>query len=747
MVKIQDLNITLESLEKSETWDYGTYKLLSSDIKNFDARKPDGSIDLTIAQRILDTNVNKALMQVKRDLDKNRILSIFLWSNLTHTRFIEALPKVIEGQLSGMITDGNKEIKQGSSYEGSGVAVSSDISGFLTSGDRIYKYTEDVWYNYNLDKYEVEYDAATHSYSLIDTIDATVKTIEATVYLADDQLVGLANRLKNDSLFAALTKGERGAQGAQGVPGADLDISKVKEDQTIDIEQAELIDEDIFAKAADVIAKLTQEKNDRTIEVNNLKSEITTMKASLSTLTAKTNGGFKGNYHKSDIDTIPSSPKSEDFAYYKIADATDTPVLGTAVTFNAAKPWIKLVVVGGAWKVATPLEYLANQPFNNLTAAEVEAEIAKKATDLDNKIIAHESRIVFLESEITNIWDQINIIQSRLNTLEKVQVRTSAGVTLNLESMNGTSKETTLVAESYVDSLEADLEDVKKVSDDNVLEIKKVKELKVINSKDEIVNLDTMISDSGDTADDADARLVTEEYVDGLVTSIKTGGSVVSKEQIKIGTVDAVKDKILSFLELNEGRAYLDINAAAGAARDVMELSTTPSTVNFSPGSSIISALGVSSTFPVNRYVKDGDKVTVHDGSGNPHELTLRFGATGLASMTNNPSNPIHATVRGFFAFVARETIDGVLYLKLDGGKVNFSASTFGPPRDLEYTPYTKVSKAPPGKKERIELTTCGTNGADHYFYGVTKDGVIKNYVNQTLGDGVSEYKLVLEHS
>lgn len=220
MVKTQDLKLTLKYFEDSETWDYGEYKLLSSDIRNFGARKADNTIDLGVAQRILDVNAAKALGHIKKDLDTNRILTIFSWADLAGSRFIDALPIVMEAQLSGMITDGNKEIKRSSSYSGQGVDTQSDITGNLISGDRLYREAEDRWIEYQLDKYTWEYDEDANTYSLIDNADATIKKIVAVIELTQAQKDELTFTLKNDPEFIAKTKGQDGAPGAPGVPGA-----------------------------------------------------------------------------------------------------------------------------------------------------------------------------------------------------------------------------------------------------------------------------------------------------------------------------------------------------------------------------------------------------------------------------------------------------------------------------------------------------------------------------------------------
>lgn len=193
MVKYNDLKITLDYFKTSPTWDYGEYKLLSSDIINYDAKKADGSIDLTIAQRILDSNVHKSLNVIKRELDKKNILKHFSYADLINTRFIEAIPKMIESQLSGMITDGNKEIKVAANYSGSGVDSSRDVTGNLTSGDRLYILTEDIWNEYSLDQYEIDIDKDNNTISLIDNFLGTVKQVIGEVKLSDAQLQSIAN--------------------------------------------------------------------------------------------------------------------------------------------------------------------------------------------------------------------------------------------------------------------------------------------------------------------------------------------------------------------------------------------------------------------------------------------------------------------------------------------------------------------------------------------------------------------------
>lgn len=190
MVKVENLGMDLLYFQNSKTWDYGTYKILSSDLKNYGAKKADGTYDEAILERILYSHSNKALNQIKKDIDTKGVLNVFTWSDLTGSRFIEALPLIMEAQLSGMITDGNKEIKKGSSYTGGGVDASIDASGFLLSHDRIYKAAEDVWFNYQLDKYEIEEGEDEHgntTYSLIDNAEGTVKTIVATILLTPEQ--------------------------------------------------------------------------------------------------------------------------------------------------------------------------------------------------------------------------------------------------------------------------------------------------------------------------------------------------------------------------------------------------------------------------------------------------------------------------------------------------------------------------------------------------------------------------------
>ena len=152
MIKSRELGITLDTIKNTVSFGYGEFKLTDSFITNFDARKPDGTIDEEKAQKVLDMFIAKAFSIVKHNIDSNKLLTMATSFDDFNDEIKEGIILTTIAQLEGMLGDSPFEIKNGSSYSGQGSEAVTDMSSFITTYDRVYKSAQTKWIEYGLNE-------------------------------------------------------------------------------------------------------------------------------------------------------------------------------------------------------------------------------------------------------------------------------------------------------------------------------------------------------------------------------------------------------------------------------------------------------------------------------------------------------------------------------------------------------------------------------------------------------------------
>lgn len=124
--------------------------------------------------------------------------------------------------------------------------------------------------------------------------------------------------------------------------------------------------------------------------------------------------GYKGEFEIADIATLPATglDVAKDFAWVKLASTTTT-VLGTAVTYDAAKPYVKVVPASSTtWKVATGNTEAYKDgykgTFTKTNINDANSGIAKSGLDANKdfalyKLSAGETTITVGTTQITGV--------------------------------------------------------------------------------------------------------------------------------------------------------------------------------------------------------------------------------------------------------------------------------------------------------------------------------------------------------